>query len=65
MLAELGSGAVHGVLFDLGVSSLQLDEADRGFTYRTTRRSTCGWTRRGMTAADVVNTYGEGDLARS
>ena len=63
---RLGIARVQGVLFDLGVSSLQLDEADRGFAYaRRTRRWTCGWTRpAGITAADVLNTYPAGELAR-
>ena len=41
VLTRLGLPAVQGVLFDLGVSSLQLDAAPM----RTTHRSTCAWTR--------------------
>lgn len=65
VLAELGYPAVHGVLFDLGVSSMQLDEPDRGFAYSRDApldmRMTPGV---GMTAADVLNTYPVADLAR-
>jgi 16S rRNA (cytosine1402-N4)-methyltransferase len=55
----------HGILFDLGVSSLQLDEPTAVSPTGTTRPWTCGWTSRpGITAAEVLNTYSHGDLAR-
>lgn len=58
----------HGIaaaLYDLGVSSMQLDQLDRGFAYRVDapldmRMDPSG----GLTAADVLNTYSHGDLAR-
>ncbi|GAB3567523.1 16S rRNA (cytosine(1402)-N(4))-methyltransferase RsmH [Spelaeicoccus albus] len=65
IVAELDVPRVHGVLFDLGVSSLQLDETDRGFAYSfdapLDMRMDSGDTR---TAADVVNTYPVADLTR-
>ncbi|CCG03118.1 16S rRNA (cytosine(1402)-N(4))-methyltransferase RsmH [Blastococcus saxobsidens] len=65
VLDRLGIDEVHGVLFDLGVSSLQLDRPDRGFSYSTDApldmRMDPGAPR---TAADVVNTYAPADLAR-
>ena len=55
---------VTGVLFDLGVSSPQLDRADRGFSYRQDAPLDMRMDRStGPTAADVVNTYDERELA--
>jgi 16S rRNA (cytosine1402-N4)-methyltransferase len=65
VLAGLGLSAVSGVLFDLGVSSLQLDEAGRGFAYAQDAPLDMRMDpTRGTTAADVVNGYPGRDLAR-
>jgi 16S rRNA (cytosine1402-N4)-methyltransferase len=65
VLAELGLTSVQGVLFDLGVSSLQLDEAERGFAYAQDAPLDMRMDQTtGTTAADVVNGYAARDLAR-
>jgi 16S rRNA (cytosine1402-N4)-methyltransferase len=56
---------ISAVLFDLGVSSMQLDDAERGFSYRGDGPLDMRADRRqAHTAADVVNGYDEADLAR-
>ncbi len=65
VLARLGIPAVQGVLMDLGVSSLQLDEPERGFSYAQDAPLDMRMDpTSGRTAAEVVNTYDERDLAQ-
>lgn len=57
--------AVDGVLFDLGVSSMQLDQRNRGFAYSVDAPLDMRMNPEDpLTAADVLNTYSHGDLAR-
>jgi 16S rRNA (cytosine1402-N4)-methyltransferase len=64
-VASAGADRVDGILFDLGVSSLQLDVADRGFAYAKDAPLDMRMDQSaGTTAADVLATYGEGDLRR-
>ncbi len=65
VVADAGLPAVSGVLFDLGVSSMQLDQAERGFAYAQDAPLDMRMDASGpLTAADVLNTYEAGDLAR-
>jgi 16S rRNA (cytosine1402-N4)-methyltransferase len=65
VLDRLGLERVQGVLFDLGVSSLQLDSTARGFAYAQDAPLDMRMDQsRGVTAAEVVNTYPAGELAR-
>ncbi len=57
-------GRIAGILADLGVSSLQLDTAERGFSFRFDAPLDMRMGRTGPTAADVVNSYAEADLMR-
>ena len=65
VLQGLGIQRVNGIYLDLGVSSYQLDTAERGFTYRVDAPLDMRMDqRREMTAADIVNDYSESELCR-
>ncbi len=65
VLADLGMPRVQGVLFDLGVSSMQLDEPARGFAYAQDAPLDMRMdSTRGITAAEVLNTYSAKELSR-
>ncbi|WP_258726763.1 16S rRNA (cytosine(1402)-N(4))-methyltransferase RsmH [Cellulomonas sp. NS3] len=65
VLRRLGLASVQGVLMDLGVSSLQLDETSRGFSYSQDAPLDMRMdATTGITAADVLNTYDEKAIAR-
>jgi 16S rRNA (cytosine1402-N4)-methyltransferase len=65
VLEDLGIDAVQGVLFDLGVSSMQLDVRERGFAYAEDAPLDMRMNdTEGITAAEVLNTYPPAELAR-
>ncbi|MBA2415493.1 MAG: 16S rRNA (cytosine(1402)-N(4))-methyltransferase RsmH [Geodermatophilaceae bacterium] len=65
VLAELGLSEVEGVLFDLGVSSMQLDSAERGFAYSRDAPLDMRMDQTsGRTAGEIVNGYSAAQLAR-
>jgi len=55
---------VDGVVLDIGVSSMQLDQAERGFSFRFDGPLDMRMAQEGLSAADVVNRFKSGDLAR-
>jgi len=66
MRALLGgehAASIDGITFDLGVSSPQLDQADRGFSFQEDGPLDMRMSREGRTAADIVNTTSEKELA--
>ncbi|WP_375431656.1 16S rRNA (cytosine(1402)-N(4))-methyltransferase RsmH [uncultured Friedmanniella sp.] len=64
VLADLGQPRVQGVLLDLGLSSLQIDDPSRGFAYAQDAPLDMRMGPQDLTAADVLNTYSAPDLAR-
>lgn len=65
ILQDHGISGVHGILFDLGVSSMQLDQPERGFSYSVDAPLDMRMNAStGITAADVVNTYSVNELTR-
>jgi 16S rRNA (cytosine1402-N4)-methyltransferase len=58
-----GIGSVDAVVLDIGVSSMQLDEAHRGFAFRHDGPLDMRMDQEGPTAADIINSWSEADLA--
>lgn len=63
ILKSLNIDKIDGVLLDLGVSSFQLDTADRGFSFHKDAPLDMRMSKTGLSAKDVVNTYSETELA--
>ena len=63
-LGQHGVMALDGVVMDLGMSSFQIDEAERGFSFRSEGPLDMRMGRSGASAADLVNTLPEAELAR-
>ncbi|WP_265564380.1 16S rRNA (cytosine(1402)-N(4))-methyltransferase RsmH [Sphingomicrobium arenosum] len=63
-MGERVDGQVDGVVLDLGVSSMQLDQAERGFAFKQDGPLDMRMSQEGMSAADFVNTAEEAELAR-
>lgn len=64
VLASLNIPAVEGILLDIGVSSHQLDTAERGFSYHMDAPLDMRMSQSGTTAADLVNTLSEAELMK-
>lgn len=64
ILDSFGIDSVDGILLDLGVSSYQLDEESRGFSYHADAPLDMRMEKTGISASDIVNTYSQQELAR-
>ena len=63
ILSSLNINEIDGLLLDLGVSSFQLDTAERGFSFHKDAPLDMRMSKSGLSARDVVNTYSEQELA--
>ena len=64
VLAERGIGLVDAIALDIGVSSMQLDRAERGFSFQADGPLDMRMSRSGLTAAEFLNTADEAEIAR-
>jgi len=64
VLAERGIGLVDAIALDIGVSSMQLDRAERGFSFQADGPLDMRMSRSGLTAAEFLNTAEEAEIAR-
>ena len=64
VLAERGIGTVDAIALDIGVSSMQLDRAERGFSFQADGPLDMRMSRSGLTAAEYLNTADEAEIAR-
>ncbi len=64
VLSDMGIDKVDGILLDLGVSSYQLDTPERGFSYNHDAPLDMRMSKKGISAADIINGYEKKDLVR-
>lgn len=64
VLAERGIGPVDAIALDIGVSSMQLDRAERGFSFQSDGPLDMRMSKSGLTAAEYLNSAEEADIAR-
>lgn len=64
VLTEAGITQVDAIVLDVGVSSMQIDDAERGFSFAKDAALDMRMSQDGVSAADVVNNYSEADLVR-